>query len=113
VSVYISPPCTELKAQRDINGAEMVGPVQEVANTIRSNTSKWIFDTSASSQMTPDRNCFESFSSVRSNILLADKTEVEYTGIGSVHRSSLRPSGDIVIILLHRILFVPSLWKSL
>jgi hypothetical protein len=64
----------ELKARRDRNGAETSAPVQEVANPISSNSAQWIFDTSASSHMTPDRNCFESFSSVRGNVVLADKT---------------------------------------
>jgi hypothetical protein len=63
--------------------------------------------------MTPDKNCFESFSSVGGNVVLADKTQVEYTGIGSVHLSYRLPSGDISIVLLYRFLFVPSLRKSL
>jgi hypothetical protein len=63
--------------------------------------------------MTPDRNCFESFSSVRGNVVLADKTQVEYTGVGSVRLSCHLPSGDISVVLLRRVLFVPSLRKSL
>jgi hypothetical protein len=72
-----------------------------------------MFDTGASSHMTPDRNCFESFSSVRGNVVLADKTQIEYTGVSLVRFSSRLPSGDISVVLLHRILFVPSLRKSL
>jgi hypothetical protein len=91
----------------------MAAPIQKVANTISSNSSKWIFDTGASSQMTPHRNCFKSFSSVRDNVILADKTQVEYTGIGSVRLSGHLPSGDISVVLLHRVVFVRSLRKSL
>jgi hypothetical protein len=50
--------------------------------------------------MTPDRTCFEFFSSVRGNLGLADKTQVEYTGVGSVRLSSRLPSGDIAVVLL-------------
>jgi hypothetical protein len=103
----------ELKAQRDRNGAETAAPVQEVANTVSSNSSKWIFDTGASSHMTPDRNFFESFSSVRGNVVLADKTQVEYPGVGLVRLSCHHPSGDISVGLLPRVLFVPRLRKSL
>jgi hypothetical protein len=63
--------------------------------------------------MTPDRNCFESFSSVRGNVVLANKTQVEYTGVSSVRLSCRLPSGDISVVLFHRVLFVPSLRKSL
>jgi hypothetical protein len=63
--------------------------------------------------MTSDRNYFESFSSVQGNIILANKTQVEYTDIGSIHLSCHLPSRDISIVLLHRILFFPSLQKSL
>jgi hypothetical protein len=66
----------ERNAWRDRNGSETAAPVQEVANTVRSNSSKWIFDTGASSHMTPNRNCFECFSSVRGNVVLADMTQV-------------------------------------
>jgi hypothetical protein len=90
----------------------MAAPVQEVANPVSSNSSKWIFDTGTSSHMTPDRKCFESFSSVRGNEVLADKTQVEYTRIGSVSLSCRLPSGDISVVLLRRLNFVLSLWKS-
>jgi hypothetical protein len=91
----------------------MAAPIQEVANTVSSNSSKWIFNTGASSHMTRDRNCFESFSSVRGNVVLADKTQVEYTAVSSVRRSCRLPSGEISVVLLHRVLFVQSLRKSL
>jgi hypothetical protein len=63
--------------------------------------------------MTADSNCFESFSSFRGNVVLADKTQIEYTGVGSVRISCHLPSGDISVVLLSRVLFVPSLRKSL
>jgi hypothetical protein len=63
--------------------------------------------------MSLDRNCFESFSSVRSNVVLTDKTQVEYTGIGSVSHPCHLSSGYISVVLLYRVLFVPSLQKSL
>jgi hypothetical protein len=112
-SGHIWTQCKELRARRYRNGAEMVAPIQEVTNTVSSNSSKWIFDTGESSHMTPDRNCLQSLSSVRSNVVLADKTQVEYTGVGSVRRSCRLPSRDISVVLLRRILFVPSLQKSL
>jgi hypothetical protein len=74
----------ELNAQRDKNGANTAPPIQEVANSVRCNSSNWIIDTSTCSHIAPDRNCFESLSLVRPNIVLADKTQVAYTGIGSV-----------------------------
>jgi hypothetical protein len=112
-SGHIWTPCKELKARRDRTGAETAAPVQEVANTVSSKSSKWIFDTGTSSHMTLDRNCFESLSSGRGNVVLADKTQVEYTGVGSVRLSCRLPSGDISVVLLRRVLFVPSLRKSL
>jgi hypothetical protein len=63
--------------------------------------------------MSPDKNCFESFSSVRGNVVLADKTQVEYTGVGLGRLSCPLPSGGISVVLLRRVLFVPSLRKSL
>jgi hypothetical protein len=105
--------CKALKARRDRNGAETAAPVQEVANTVSSNSSKWIFYTGASSHTTPDRNFFQSFSSVRGNGVLADKTQLEYTRVSSVRLSSRLPSGDISVVFLRRVLFVPSLRKSL
>jgi hypothetical protein len=63
--------------------------------------------------MTRGRNRFKSFSSVRGNVVHADKTQVEYTGVGSVRLFCRLPSGDISVGLLGRVLFVPSLRKSL
>jgi hypothetical protein len=63
----------ELKIWIDGNGTNIVAAVQEVANTVSSKSSKWIFETGASSYMTSDRNCFESFSSVVGKVVLADK----------------------------------------
>jgi hypothetical protein len=112
-SRHIWTQCKELKARRDRNGAETAAPVQEVANTVSSNSSKWFFDTGASSHMTPDRNYFKSFSSARGNVVLADTTQVEYIGVGSVRYLCRLPSGDISVVLLCRVLFVPSLRKYL
>jgi hypothetical protein len=67
----------ELKTQRDRNGAKIVALIQEVANTVSSNSWKWIFDTGASSHMTLGRNYFESISSVRGNVVHADTTQIE------------------------------------
>jgi hypothetical protein len=91
----------------------MAAPVQQVIHTVSSNSSKWIFDTGASSHMTLDANGFESSSSVQGNVVLTDKTQVEYTGVGLVCISCDLPSGDISVVLLHRVHFVPSLRKSL
>jgi hypothetical protein len=102
----------ELKARRDRNGAETSAPVQKVTITVSPNSSKWIVDSGASSHMTPDRNCFESFLSVRGNVLLPDKTQVEYTGVGSVRLSGCVPSRQISVLLWRRVPFVPSLRKS-
>jgi hypothetical protein len=107
-SSHIWTQCKELNARRDRNGAEMAAPVQEVANTVRSNSSKRIFHTGAFSHMSPNKTCFESFSSVQGNVVLADKTQVEYTGAGSVRLSCHLLSRDFSIVLLHRILFVLS-----
>jgi hypothetical protein len=63
--------------------------------------------------MIPDRNDVEYFSSFRSNVVLANKTYVEYTGIGLFHIRCRMPIRDIAILLLHRILFVQSLRKSI
>jgi hypothetical protein len=63
--------------------------------------------------MNPDRNCFESFLSVRGNVVLVDKTQIEYTGVGTVRLSCSLPSGDISVVLLCRVVCVPSLLKSL
>jgi hypothetical protein len=63
--------------------------------------------------MTPDRDSFESFSSVRGNRVLADMTQVEYTSVSSVSFSCRLPSRDISVVLFHRVLFVPGLRKSL
>jgi hypothetical protein len=111
-SGYIWTQCNDLSARGDRDGAETAGPVQDVANTVRSNSSKWIFDFGASSHMAPARNYFESFSSVRCNVLLGNKTQIEYTGVGSVCFSCRLPIGDISVVLLRRLLFGPSLRKS-
>jgi hypothetical protein len=86
----------------------MAAPIQQVANTVSFKSSKSIFNTGTSSHMTPDRRCFRSFLSVRGNAVLTDMTQVEYTSIGLILRSCRHPSGDISMILFHRILFVPS-----
>jgi hypothetical protein len=112
-SGHIWTQCKRLIARRDRNGAETVAHFQEVANTVSANASKWIFDTGASSHMTLDRNCFKSFSSVQGNVVLADKTQVESTGVGSVPLSCRFPSGDISVVLVCHVLYVPSLRKSL
>jgi hypothetical protein len=108
VSIHIWTPFKELKAQRDGNGAEIVAPVQEVAKTVSSNSLKWIFDIGRFPYLTLDRNWFESILSVRSNVILAQKTQVEYTGIGSVCVSGRLASGDISVVLLYSVLFVLS-----
>jgi hypothetical protein len=91
----------------------MESPIQDVANTVRSNCSKWIFDTSASSHMPPVRNWFESGSSDRGNVGWADMIQVEYTGLGLVFLRCRLPSGDISGVLVRGVLCVPSLWKCL
>jgi hypothetical protein len=48
-SGHIWTQCKELKAPRDRTGAEMAAPIQNVSNTVNSNSFKWIFDTGASS----------------------------------------------------------------
>jgi hypothetical protein len=78
----------------------MVALIEEVANTVIFNSSKWIFDSGTCSYMTPARNDFKSFSSVQDNVVLADKTWVEYTGVGSVHLSCPLWRRDNSLILL-------------
>jgi hypothetical protein len=80
-SGHIYTLCTELQARRDRNSVKMPASLQDVAITLSSNSSKWIFDTSTSSHMTLDRNWFKSFSSGGSNEVLPDKTLVEYTDL--------------------------------
>jgi hypothetical protein len=63
--------------------------------------------------MTLDRKYFEAFSSVRGNIVLGDKTLVDDTGVSSVHLSCRLLCGDISVVLLHRVHFVPNLRKFL
>jgi hypothetical protein len=63
--------------------------------------------------MTPDRNSFKSFSSVRGNVVLAEKTQVQYPSISSVRLSCCLPSGNISVILLYPGNFSPSPRKSL
>jgi hypothetical protein len=63
--------------------------------------------------MTPDQNCFKSVSSVRGNVVHADKTQVEYSDVGTVSLSCRLPSENISVVLLRRVLFVPCLQKSL
>jgi hypothetical protein len=72
-----------------------------------------MFDSGTSYHMTPHRNFFQSFLSVRGIVVLVDKTQLKYTSIGSVRLSCRLPSGAISVDLLHRVLFVPSLRKSL
>jgi hypothetical protein len=112
-SNHIWTPCKEFTARRDRNGAEMAAPVQEVATSVISNSPKWIFDRGASSHITPDRNCFESFSSFRGNVVLANKTQVQSTAVELVCLSCRLLSGDISVVLLPPVLLIPSLRKSL
>jgi hypothetical protein len=83
-SVHIWTQCKELKVRCDRHAAETAALVQEVDKIVSSNSHKWIIDTGTLSHMTPDRNWFESFSLVCSNVVLATKIQVEYTGIGLV-----------------------------
>jgi hypothetical protein len=103
----------ELNAHRDENVSEIVGPVEEVANNVSSNSYKWIVITGGSIYMTPDKNCFKCFFSVRGNVVLAIKNHVEYTGIGSNNLSCHLAIGYISVVLLHPVCFVPSVQKSL
>jgi hypothetical protein len=103
----------ELNARSDRNGAKMAAPIQEVANTVSFNSSTWIVDTGAYSHTTPNRNCLESFSSVRGKIVYPDKTQVDSTGVGLVRLPYCLPSGDISVVLLHRVLIVPSVQTAL
>jgi hypothetical protein len=112
-SGHICTACQELKVRSDRISVEMAAPIQEVANTVSSHSSKWIFDTAVSSHISPDRNCFESVSSVRGNVVFADKIQVEYTGISYVRLACLHPGGDMFSVLLQCLPLVPSLWKSL
>jgi hypothetical protein len=48
--------------------------------------------------MTPDRNGFALFSSVRDNVAIAGKTQVEYTGVGLVRLSCRLPSRDVCVV---------------
>jgi hypothetical protein len=63
--------------------------------------------------MIPNRTYFEFFLSVPCNIVLANKTQVEYNGLGSVPLPFRLPRRDISVVLLRRDLFIPSLRKSL
>jgi hypothetical protein len=63
--------------------------------------------------MTLEGNCFEAFTSVRGNVVLTDKTQVEYTGVSSVCLSCCLPRREISVFLLRYVLIVPSLRKSL
>jgi hypothetical protein len=92
--------CKELNARGDRNGSKPVAPIQQVANTESSNPSNWFFDTGESCHRTLGRNCFKSVSSVQGNIVLADKTKVEYTGISSVRCSHRLPSGEYFCCLV-------------
>jgi hypothetical protein len=113
MSGHIWLQCTELKAWRNRHGTSLAAPVYEVTNTVSSNSSKWIFDTSASSHMIPDRNYSKTFSSVCVNVVLADKTQVDYTDVSSVCHSCRLPSRDVSVALLGHNLFVIRLYQSL
>ena len=62
--------------------------------------------------MTSDRSAFESLSSIRGDVTLADKTKVVYEGYGSV-RLSCSVGSSVFVLLLSRVLYVPTFWKSL
>jgi hypothetical protein len=98
---------------RDRTSAEMVAPIEEFANTGGANSSKYILNSGASSHRTPDRNCFEYFSPVRGNVILLEMTKIEYTDVGSVRLLCHLPRGDISLVLICSILFVPNFRKSL
>jgi hypothetical protein len=70
-------------------------------------------DLCASSHMTLDRNCFQAFSSVGDNGVIADMIQAEYMGVGSIRLFCRLPSGDISVVLSHHVLFVPNLRQSL
>jgi hypothetical protein len=91
----------------------MAAHISDVSNTVSSNSSKWNIETDTSPHMTPDRNSVKSFCSDRGNVFHANKTQVEYTGVGSVHLLWVLPSEDMSVLVLCRVRFVPSLEKSL
>jgi hypothetical protein len=106
VSGQIWTPWKVLIAQRDQNSTEMAPPVEEVPNIISSNSSKWIFIIDPSSHITPDRNCFKSFSSARGTRVFADMDQVVYRGDNSVLLSCQLSHSNISDDLLHCILDV-------
>jgi hypothetical protein len=72
--------CTQCKghnAWTDQNSAETAALVQEVANTSSSNSAKWVIDPWAPFHLSPNKNSFESVSSVQGNVVLSDKAQVE------------------------------------
>lgn len=73
----------------------------------------WIFDTGATSHMTSNADLFQTFTPVRGNVKLADKTCIPYTGSGTVILQCLVGNGKVFKLRLNRVLLVPDLGKSL
>jgi hypothetical protein len=91
----------------------MAAPIEEVTHSVNFNSSNCCFDTTICSYMAPDNNYLESMSSVQYKIVFADNTQVVYTGIRSVPLSCHLLSTYICLVMLHRVLFILCLRKSL
>jgi hypothetical protein len=105
-SAHIWTPYKEFKVRRDQNGIEMAASIKQVDNTVSFNSSKWVFETRASSQIAPDRGCFKSDFSDRGTVVLADRTLVAWTSIGLARVSHCLRRRHSSIMMLHRNYFV-------
>jgi len=86
------------------------------ANVVSANvrTHSWIFDTGASTHMSPDTDKFINLKKGSyGSILIGDGTRLEIEGIGSVLLSCLSPSGTVNSVELKECYYVPKLKKSL
>lgn len=80
-----------------------------ISNSSTVTSTKWIFDTGASTHMTGCESDFESLTQVQGqSVKIANNTYVPITGKGTVRLNLLTSTGEVLNTVLHDVMLVPS-----
>ena len=116
--------CRKLKADREKKTEDakvmkedtVSNPISSALHTTQSPTqspTSWIFDTAASSHMTPLKDHFERLRPHRRTVRTGDSTPLIAEGIGSLTIDAILPDGSTNRVRINDVLYVPSLCCSL
>lgn len=73
----------------------------------------WIIDSGASHHMTSDRSFFDQFENKQCKLCLADGKETNIVGVGEGNFTGFDKDGNVVVVKLVNVLFVPDLRHNL